>query len=316
MTPEYKSFVTDTLRPWIQEHIEEGDFHSKDGIRIHYYESLNPHEKASIVMVHGFCEFFGKYHETAMRFYEAGYSIFFLELRGYGKSERTEEFLDERVYVDSFDEYVEDLHSFVEEIVKKKAQTDRYFLFSHSMGGAVSTLYLEEYPETFKCCVLSSPMLQVNYGNIPDLAVDALAVYSKVKEINTDYAPGQGSFSGEPDFEGSCCMDEDRYAYQFALRKADRRYQTWGGTWAWVRAAKDGSEKARKYAYKVKTPILLCQAGKDSMVRLQGQNEFDRNCSAVTLICFQEAKHELFNATKEIREEYYKAVLTYFKAYE
>jgi len=38
-------------------------------------------------MVHGFCEFFGKFHETAYTFYEQGYSVFFVELRGHGYSE-------------------------------------------------------------------------------------------------------------------------------------------------------------------------------------------------------------------------------------
>lgn len=59
-----------------------------DGTRLRSYAAVNPEEKASIVMIHGFCEFFGKYHETAWRFYQEGYSVFFVELRGHGASGR------------------------------------------------------------------------------------------------------------------------------------------------------------------------------------------------------------------------------------
>ena len=50
------------------------------------------------------------------------------------------------------------------------------FLFGHSMGGCVSALFLEKYPDTFKAAVLTSPMLKMLFGTMPDFAVGTLAV--------------------------------------------------------------------------------------------------------------------------------------------
>lgn len=315
MDKTYRAFVSEEIQPWLNTCVKEGEILSKDGIHIHYCKAVNPHEKAAVLMVHGFCEFFGKYHETAMRFYQAGYSIFFLELRGHGKSDRSVSFPDERVYVKSFDEYVSDIHVFYEQIVTKESLTHRCFLFAHSMGGTASALYLEEYLHDFDCAVLSSPMLKVNYGKIPPLAVDALAIYSKAAGKQYEYAPGQSSFTGRDEFEKSSSMDYDRYLYQLHQRISHPEYQTWGGTMGWCAAAKKGTEKALGNAELIQIPVLLLQAGADTMVDLEGQNRFQKKCPKATLIVFPEAKHELFNGTETIRKNWYKDVIDYFDAY-
>lgn len=317
MTEEYRKFIAETIDPWLKEHVTDGYIRSEDGLRLHYYKAVNPNEKASILMVHGFCEFFGKYHETAYRFYQDGYSIFFLELRGFGLSDRERSYEDERVYVRSFEDYVKDIHAFYHQVVVPESLSGKYFLYAHSMGGTAAALYLEKYPEDFRCTVLSSPMLMVNYGKIPDPVVDALVVYTKVKhDTDDEYAPGQHAYTGKDEFEKSSCLDRDRYEYQMSLRAADKHYQTWGGTWAWARAAKEGTERAVRNAGKVKTPVLLCQAGKDTMVRLKGQDLFDERCDQVTLVVYPDSKHELFNSDEKTRTQYYADLKAYFKAFE
>lgn len=315
MSPAYSKFVQEQLQPWLNKHVQEGFFSSEDGLRLHYCKAMHPNEKAVIVMVHGFCEFFGKYEETAMRFYDAGYSTYFVELRGHGKSQRTnpqEE--DERVTVSSFEEYVQDLHAFMHAIVMKDAH-QKYFLYCHSMGGSIGTLYLEEYPDEFACAVLSSPMLQVNYGKVPDGAVAALAIYTKMAHIDEKYAPGQHAFTGKYEYENSNCDDEDRYAYALKKRKEDKDYQTWGGTYSWVRAARDGAAKALRDAYKVKVPVLICQAGNDHAVRLDGQEKFLKECRYASIDRFPESKHELYNAHDSERKRYFHDVILYFDAH-
>lgn len=307
--------MEDEVHPWIINHVREGYLHSDDGLQIHYYKAIHPQEKAAVVMVHGFCEFFGKYHETAWKFYQAGYSIFFIELRGYGKSDRTYESSDHRVYVKDFREYENDLDALIHQVVIPQSLSKKYILYSHSMGGAVSALYLEDYPKIFRCAVLSSPMLQINYGKIPDGAVDIMGVYSKVRNMDFEYAPGQGPFDPNASYENSSAMDKDRYDYQMDQRIMDPDYQTWGGTYGWARAAQKACDRVFEHVRRIDTPILLCQAGNDRLVRLEGQNAFDKACDKVTLISFPDSKHELFNASDDIREKYYNSVISYFDAY-
>jgi lysophospholipase len=174
--------MDNTIRPWIQETMEEGYLAAADGLKLHYCCLPNPQEIGRIMIMHGYCEFFGKYHETACRFYQAGFSVFFLELRGHGKSERSHDAEDQRVHVGDFNEYVEDLHSFLQKAVIPHNRTGRLFLFGHSMGGAVSALFLEKHRDMFRCAVLSSPMMQLDIKNLPGWILNALKLYPKVAD--------------------------------------------------------------------------------------------------------------------------------------
>ena len=89
-----KGFVSaagSVLKPWRKNHVTAGSFDSFDHTRICYYKAARPDARSVIVMVHGFCEFFGKYHETAFNFWEHGYTVYFIELRGHGGSGRSVE---------------------------------------------------------------------------------------------------------------------------------------------------------------------------------------------------------------------------------
>ena len=315
MHESFRKFIEDTIEPWLENKTEDGYTESFDGLRLHYHQAVNPQEKAAVVMVHGFCEFFGKYHETAWRFYEAGYSVFFLELRGHGKSERSKHFDDQRVYVDSFEEYVEDIYAFVNQVVKKNSLTGKLFLFCHSMGGTAGAMFLETYPDVFRCAVLSSPMLKVNYGGIPDPAIDALAVYTRITDLSENFAPGQHEWRGEDQFLSSSAMDRDRYEYQFDQRNRDIDYQTWGGTWAWAAAAKKATDAAVADAAKIAVPVLVCQAGNDGMVDNDGQNEFRNASRMVWLNVYEGCEHELFNADGYSRRKYLMDLLNFWRIF-
>ena len=311
----FADYMRSTVHPWMDKNVSQQYIESEDGIRINTYRMIHPDEKAAILILHGFCEFFGKYHEMAYRFYEQGYSVFFAEMRGHGYSDRTSRIDDGRVAVQSFDEYLSDVRSVMEQVVIPYSKTEHYFLFAHSMGGAVGALYLEENPETFECAVLASPMLKVNYGIVPESAVKAMTIASYAVDMDERFAPGQHAFRFDFDPGNSNAQDRDRYAYQFNMRCEDAHYQTWGSTWSWVRAASQAVERALRNANAVTTPVLLCQAGLDSMVRDEGQKEFAAKAKKVTLLRYDNAKHELYNAEDASREKFYKDILVFYKAY-
>ena len=177
---DFAARLEDTIKPWVAEHLQEEYFTSFDGTRIHTHYAIHPKEKASIVISHGFCEFAGKFHEVMYYMYEMGYSVFFIEHRGHGFSDRADCIHEwDRVYVKDYGEYVQDMHEFMEQVVKKHSLTHKYYLYAHSMGGAIGTLFLEKYPEVFERAVLSSPMLQVNFGKNPTWLVKVLMVLSR-----------------------------------------------------------------------------------------------------------------------------------------
>ncbi len=300
------------VRDWLSLHVKEERFKSFDGREIQTYYALRDHAKASIVMVHGFCEFFGRYHEVAYNFYEAGYNIFFIEQRGHGHSERVvEEYL---VHVDDFSEYVEDLKCMLEQVVIPKVGDGLKLLYCHSMGGAVGTLFLERHPEYFAGAVLSSPMLKMSYGQVKDWQADVLQKVSKALKWRTRGMPGAEPFDPDkPDFEGCGMTSKARFDYQFALRRdSDRTCTTNSGTYGWIRAAMQASEEARAKAGVIKIPVLILQAGLDDMVDNEGQDEVKKKIRHCELRHFPESKHEIFGGNEAVLKKYYKVIFRFF----
>ena len=341
------------LKPWVEERVTGARFPGFDGTMIQYYKAVRPDAKAVIVMVHGFCEFFGKYHETAYNFWENGYSVYFIEQRGHGGSGDPKN--PDIVNVLDFSEYVEDLKCFLDKVVlpetaqiRTRADLSRdrlagrnaqrgpdeaegknsfrknagagkqnLLLFAHSMGGCVSTLFLARHPEYFCAAVLSSPMLKMTFGATPQWQVKLLVLASKVQGWKEELMPGMSRFSPDhPDFEGSGTSSKERYDYQFNLRKdpaSNGAFTMNAATWNWGRAAMKATQEAAEEMEKITIPVLLCQAGKDVYVDNEGQNEFLRKAKHVKLVHFPGSEHELYASDPETMEKYYREVLRFFK---
>lgn len=303
------------VAPFLKQKVQEGTCLGSGGIRIHYYYANQENAKGSMVLCHGFCEFFGKYHELAYYFYEQGYSFYFLEHRGHGYSEREIEEWD-KVYVNDYHDYVEDLKSFIDQVVlpvmtKNREKKENLFLYAHSMGGAIGTLFLETYPEYFKCAILSSPLMEMNLGKVPLMAAKVIFFLARKTQHQLNYVPGQRGFDGVRSFSTSSTLSEPRYEYVFRMREQDIHNQTCGGCYSWTEASVRATEELQKKASKIELPILLLQAGRDTMVKSRGQKLFCKKARNVQCVCFVQSKHEIFNATEEIRASYYERIFDF-----
>ena len=310
----YKKFMSTTVADWLKTTVKGGQFAGCDGKRIQYYKAINPNAKAVIVMVHGFCEFFGKFHEMAYDFWESGYSVFFIEQRGHGLSYRPVKELD-HVDVSDFSEYVEDLRCLLDRVVKPETKDLPLYLYAHSMGGCVSCLFLERHPEYFSAAILSSPMLKMTFGTIPLWQVRLLIVGSKVLKWDTKTMPGQNDFDGTPDFENSASTSRARFDYQFNLRvdpASNGMFTMNAGTYRWGRAAWKATHELIEDEKNIQIPVLVCQAGIDYFVDNEGQDHFVKSAPNAKLIRFPEAKHEIFNSDDAVMEKYVTSVIEFY----
>jgi acylglycerol lipase len=119
-----------------------GSFESRDGVRL-FEQSWRPGDggKAVVVLVHGLKDHSSRYARLAELLVRHGFAVHGFDLRGHGYSE------GRRVWVDRFDQYVDDLAQLVER-VRASEPGKPLFLFGHSMGGAVVTRFvLERRPE-------------------------------------------------------------------------------------------------------------------------------------------------------------------------
>ena len=159
------SLYQQPLPDFWRQHAVEGEFKGKDGVTIRYAALRQAKVDRAILIVNGRGESYLKYQELAGDLWRQGYSLYLIDHRGQGMSDRM---LDDpqKGYVDQFDDYVVDLKQFHDQIIMAD-QPAKLFLLAHSMGGAISARYLERWPDDIKAAVLSSPMLGINLGGPP-----------------------------------------------------------------------------------------------------------------------------------------------------
>lgn len=74
--------LKEVIAPWIAANAVNEKITETDGVVLNTYHAIHAEALGTIVMIHGFCEFFGKYHELFYRFYQEGYSVYLLNCAG------------------------------------------------------------------------------------------------------------------------------------------------------------------------------------------------------------------------------------------
>jgi acylglycerol lipase len=115
---------------------QEGFFKGVADFNI-FYQCWLPDQKpvAILLVAHGFAEHSGRYMNLVNFFVPKGYAVFALDHRGHGRSD------GERVRIEKFSDYLKDLKIFFD-LVRNENPGDKIFLVGHSMGAAISTVYV------------------------------------------------------------------------------------------------------------------------------------------------------------------------------
>lgn len=299
--------------PFIKEHKKEGYITNREGLKLHYEMLIHPDEKAAIVISHGYCEFITKYAELEYYFYQMGYSVFMVEHRGHGFSDRQVKGFS-KVHIDHFEDYVLDFNEFIEKVVIPESLTERLILFAHSMGGGIGAMYLEMYPKVFEKAILSSPMIQLSTGNTSKYILRILKMLSYLPFVNRMYLPGYHDYDHSYKYPKCSSISRARYTFQYEEREGEQHYQTNGCTYGWSREAFNVSKKILKNASLIKIPVIIMQAALDTLVISEAQDLFVDKLSNGKIVRFEESKHEIFNATDEIILDYYNEIFNFLES--
>ena len=298
------------IKPWLSEHVTQGSLKSFDGTKLNYYIASLENPKGAIVIVHGMAEFWAKYHEYAWYLYNAGFKVFFMEQRGYGYSEGKMKD-SQLIYVDDYKTYAEDLHCFVETVVKKESEGLNRIVLAHSMGGAVATYYLETHPGFFKAALLSSPMMKMKAGSdLSPFVVFLLRIYSKLFFKAKSIAPNQKRFDPNTPIETSSAKSKPRFEYQLNIRRRDEHYQACAATLGWALASIKVHGDIMKNAKKISIPITMMTAGEDHLINPEGYEEITALLPHIKRYHYADSRHEIFNSDETTRKKYFNDVLT------
>jgi acylglycerol lipase len=126
--------------------------------------------RALVMIVPGFNSHGGQYIDVATQFAAKGLAVYAVDLRGRGRSD------GERFYVDSFADYVADVHVAMK-VAKGRLPGLKTFLLGHSAGGVVSCGYALDYQSDVSGLVCESFAFQVP---APDFALAVLKGLSHV----------------------------------------------------------------------------------------------------------------------------------------
>ena len=287
-------------------------FKSFDGLKIAYriFKVKNP--KANIVISSGRTEGMLKYQELIYDLNRNGYSVYILDHRGQGNSERL--LKDPQIgHVNTFEDYVQDMHLFVQKFVPK--QTKRV-LIGHSMGGAIASLYVEKFVHDFSMLVLSSPMHQPDLINstVSNLACD---VFEKRKRDIDRYVIGEKSYDESlvPFKDNLLTHSKLRYKITDIAFGIEPETKVGGPSVRWVREACLGSARSVENASKIEIPILLLQAGDDQIVNAEPQEEFCKNAKQCSGYKLDGAYHELFVEKDSIRNRAMSALFSFIESH-
>ncbi len=117
----------------------EGEFKGVNDIQI-YFQGWLPENKPKgiVLIVHAFAEHSGRYKNIVNKLIPLNYAIYAHDLRGHGKSEGLKN------YVDSMDQFVEDLKKFYD-IIKEKSAKLPVFMLGHSFGSLIIVYFTKKY---------------------------------------------------------------------------------------------------------------------------------------------------------------------------
>lgn len=287
---------------YFESNVQNGVLIGQNLVPLHF-SVVNPEAKDAIVILGGRTEFFAKYIELFYDLKDSGMSLYTLDHRGQGLSGRM--LADsEKGHVDSFENYVLDLDLFLRSIVAEK-KYDRVFFITHSLGGAILSSYLEKmkgkYPVNIVGAILSAPMLEINTGKYPLSVAYAMTKFKVLTGKGDEYVTPGSTFDAI--FADNNVTSSDiRYKMTLDVFEKYPEAKLGGSTNRWVNEAIYNDYMIVKNAKKIDVPILLFQAGKDSVVMAEAQDKFCKLAKKCTKVLFPNAQHEILMEVDSIRD--------------
>ena len=311
---EYRETMENTVEPQLAAIREELSMPLEDGGVLHAELYEQPSATRAVIVLHGYTESGEKFREMTWYFLQSGFNVYAIDHRGHGKSARSveETWL---THVDHFSDYVNDLEAFMDHVVLPRTKNLPLCLYAHSMGGAVGGMTLQRHPKRFARAVLTAPMIAPSSAPFPSWMGAGIAKFmcaiGKTKEM---------AFIGKPfdpkneTFEASFGTSRARFDYYARKRLENAHLQNTAPTYGWVKEAVGVTKVLldKELDCQIETPLLLCQASRDTVVCLPEQNRFVSLLPHAQLRAF-DAKHEIYMSTNDIMREYVPTVIEFLR---
>lgn len=259
---------------------------------------------AKVILCTGYNESYLKYCEFIYNLVSSNISVYCFDHRGQGFSGRFPG-QENRGFVDKFDNYIDDLSYFFEQVASNGTPIPIYII-AHSMGGAISALAVHEKKINPNGLILCAPMFEIMLApyHFLEQPIKTLATLLCKFDFEKNYAVGQKD-----------CIPFLPFAENDVTHSLFR-FQIWrkhiseiddlklgGPTYGWLKESINASIKTRKINSLNNIPVLLLQAGADTVVRNSAHNLFCKNNPNCQFESIEFAKHELLMEADILRNK-------------
>jgi lysophospholipase len=291
--------------------MEVGAFVGTKDVEIVYAVLEIESEKGVVVIVNGRNETLVKYRTVISELTAAGYSVYSFDHRGQGFSERL--LVDpHKGHVDSFADYVADLHFFLENIVKRRPHNSCLAL-AHSMGATITLLHELRYPGSFAAIAMTAPMLGFSTAPWPFFLVPPLLSLYEVLGLREKYVVGGGPFKSELFTDDNfLTSDRENYNRNQQMMLDYPRIQLGSPTCAWVQESLRAIKDIMAGAENLRIPLLILQAESDRVVNNRALERFCHRAGSCELLVIPQDRHEILMEKPKLREIAGRAILEFF----
>lgn len=298
----------EVLRPL--DSVQAKEFINQQGLKMRFRTYIRGAGLPNIVISPGQSEPMKKYFELVHDFPDANFYL--IDHQGQGESERLLKD-QQKCHVQSFQHFVDDFTFWMENHVLPSTKGSPLYLIAHSMGGAISTRFMETHPDAFDKVAFSAPMYEIYTKPYPAPVAKAFAKALMLAGKGNNYAPGKGPYKPEEDVLGknpfshsAARIDMNKYLF------VEQGIGTGGVTVRWVNSAFKGMSGIQNVGKNLSMPILLLQASLDTTVKPAKQNQFCQNAKNCRLVKMDGAFHEILQEKDSIRDRAFALIREHF----
>lgn len=290
----YEQEIQDIVLPYIQRFEKSGIVEiNTQPIEYLFFKLAKP--KATVVIVHGFNEYKEKYLELIYYYLQMGIQVFVYDARGHGNSKISPS--QENIDMTEFNVYAEDLKYLIDYVVKSESASTPIVLYGHSMGGAVATLFAEQYPHVAKLLMLTAPMMAMDLGKLPHSIANLMGKTSTLLGRGKQLLKNSTPLTPLPEDDQLAFLmtDSKRKVYYQRLNRKIHDKPTWGASNNWFKTAHETMNQVRQVENikRINMPVLIIKAENDTQVLAEGIYTLANALPNVRLYNMRQAQHNL-----------------------
>ena len=175
-------------------------------------------------------------------------------------------------------------------------------MLAHSMGGNIGMHYLAQYPQTFKCAAISSPLFGIREIGILPLGLQVVITKLAASFLSTAYVPGGSDWTektrtkaGKDHFSS----DPVRGSIHNAWSIAEPDLQVGHVTYGWLHHMLHSC--ATLPFSSIETPCLIAEAGSDTIVDNKTIRKAAAQLPYAEYLELPDAQHEILMEKDDIR---------------